>query len=349
MEAEIPKAFQMPAERSRSDETVRPIESAKATHTPSFVVSLDFEMFWGVAAFRSLQNYRRNVEGEWSAIPRMLALFHKREVQATWATVGMVMCRDHAQWRETRPVLLPGYSRPELSAYCHDAFAREHPRLFFARPLVEQILATPGQELASHTYSHFYCGDQGVTPEQFGADLACARVAAAGLGAHFKSIVFPRNQLRDTFIALLPQYGFRVYRGNPQNWIYRNGDVMPGGLVGRGIRFLDAWLPLSGQGVVRPILRNRMVDLPASAFLRPWSPRLTAFESIRLERIKRSMTAAAETGGCFHLWWHPHNFGVNLDANMALLETLLSHYHVLRDRYGMQSRCMGDYASLAAN
>jgi peptidoglycan/xylan/chitin deacetylase (PgdA/CDA1 family) len=349
METELPKAFQLHSERFKSDGSIRPVDNAKTTHAPSFVISLDFEMFWGVAAFRSLRNYGRNVEGEWRAIPRMLKLFSQNHIRATWATVGMVMCRDHAQWREIRPAPLPSYSRPELSAYCHDVAAREHPRLFFARPLVEQILATPGQELASHTYSHFYCDDQRTTLEQFGADLACARMAALALGAACKTMVFPRNQLRDDYIALLPQNGFRVYRGNPQNWIYRSGDAVPGGLAGRGFRFLDAWLPISGHGLVRPTLRNRLVDLPASAFLRPWSARLGAFEPLRLGRIMRGMTLAAQTGTCFHLWWHPHNFGVNVDENLAVVETLLAHYHVLHDRYGMQSRCMADYASLVAN
>ncbi|MDB5855696.1 MAG: hypothetical protein JWR22_3737 [Herminiimonas sp.] len=349
METEMPKAFRLHCERSGRDQAVQPINYAKAADTPSFVISLDFEMFWGVAAFRSLPSYRRNVEGEWSAIPRMLALFRKNAIRATWATVGMVMCRDHAEWRKIRPEPMPTYSRPGLSTYNHDAAAREHPTLFFARPLVEQILATPGQELASHTYSHFYCGEQGTTPEQFSADLACARKAASALGAQYKSIVFPRNQLRAEYVALLPQNGFHVYRGNPQNWIYQTGDVVPGGLAGRGVRFLDAWLPLSGPGVARPTACNRMVEVTASAFLRPWSPRLAAFESIRLERIKRSMTVAARTGGCYHLWWHPHNFGVNLDANLAVVETLVSHYNRLRDRYGMQSRCMGDFAGLVVN
>jgi peptidoglycan/xylan/chitin deacetylase (PgdA/CDA1 family) len=349
MEMEMPKAFQLHSELSGSDANARTVEGAKRNKTPGFVISLDFEMFWGVAAFRSLPSYRRNVEGEWNAIPRMLALFRHNDVRATWATVGMAMCRNHAEWREIRPRTMPGYSRPELSAYCHDDSAREHPRLFFARALVEQILDTPGQELGSHTYSHFYCGEPGATPEQFAADLVCAKIAEASLGMTCKSIVFPRNQLRDDYIALLPQNGFEVYRGNSQSWIYRDGDVVPAGLAGRAVRFMDAWLPISGRGVSQPTFRNRMVNLPASAFLRPYSPGLASLEPLRAGRIKRSMTAAAEAGGCFHLWWHPHNFGVNLDANLAVLETVLSHYRLLRDQYGMQSRCMGDFASHFAN
>lgn len=339
----MPKAFRLHCEHSQSSETVLPIEVAKATRAPSFVISMDFEMFWGVGGFRTVDSYRKNVEGEWRAIPRMLALFRENHIRATWATVGMVLCRDHAQWREIRPALAPSYSRRQLSAYCHDALAQAYPRLFFARPLVEQILCTPGQELASHTYSHFYCNEEGATPEQFGADLACARMVTAELGVQCRSMVFPRNQLRKEYIALLPEYGFRVYRGNPPNWMYRTGDVMPGGFAGRGVRFLDAWLPLSGSSVAQPNVRNRLVNLPASAFLRPWPRRLSAFEPMRLGRIKWSMTMAAQQGGCFHLWWHPHNFGVNLDQNLSVLEALLSHYHRLRDRYGMQSHCMGDF------
>ena len=73
----------------------------------SLVISLDFELFWGVADSRTVAGYRNNVEGEWNAIPRMLALFRQYGVRATWAAVGMLMCRNHAQWRENPPSLFP--------------------------------------------------------------------------------------------------------------------------------------------------------------------------------------------------------------------------------------------------
>ena len=57
------------------------------------------------------------------------------------------------------------------------------------------------------------------------------------------------------------------------------------------------------------------------------------------------MTAAARTGGVFHLWWHPHNFGVNQEENLSILEAVLRHYRTLADSYGMQTHCMGDFAS----
>jgi hypothetical protein len=315
--------------------------------TAKFVISLDFELFWGVSDSRTIAGYGHNVLGEWQAIPRLLALFGRYGLRATWATVGMIMCRDYRHWREVRPAILPGYARAAVSPYSLDSLVREHPRLFFARPLVEQILATNGQELATHTYSHFYCNEAGATPEQLAADLACARSIAADMGVTLRSMVFPRNQIVGNFLSVLPAVGIQVYRGNAQHWLYRNGNAVPGGIAGRAIRFADACLPLSGQCTVREQGNGELLNLPASLFLYPWSTRPRALLALRLHRVKQGMTAAARTGRIFHLWWHPHNFGVNLEENLALLEAILEHYYLLSHTYGMQSRCMADFASSA--
>lgn len=312
---------------------------------PALVISLDFELFWGVAASRSIRQYGAHVEGEWRAIPAMLEVFRRHGIKATWATVGMLMCRDHAQWRSLRPRILPGYARPECSTYALDEAVRNHPRLFFARGLVQRIGDCPGQELASHTYSHFYCGEEGATPEQFAADLECANEIGREMHLKYSSLVFPRNQLAPAYLGALSAAGISVYRGNPRHWLYRRGHQAPAGMAGRTLRFADSWLPLSGSAVVRPEISNGLVDVHASHFLRPWSPRLDLLEPLRMQRLKQGMTRAAQSGSVFHLWWHPHNFGLHTDRNIAVLERLLEHYRTLRDRYGMQSMSMGEFAT----
>ncbi len=311
----------------------------------SFVISLDFELFWGVSDKHTVAGYGRNVMGEWQAIPQMLGMFREYGVRVSWATVGMIMCRDCRQWREIRPTAPPTYGRAGLSPYLLDALVQEHPMLFFARPLVERILDTPGQELATHTYSHFYCGEQGVTPAQLAADLVCARVIGEDMGVRFRSAVFPRNQIVAPFLEVLPQAGIRVYRGISRHWLYRKGDGVAGGIAGRAVRFADACLPLSGSGAVQQRHAGGLVNLPASLFLYPWSGRNSMLLSLRLARIKGAMTAAARSGTVFHLWWHPHNFGVNLAHNLALLDAILRHYRMLAGRYGMQSQCMADFGA----
>ena len=57
------------------------------------------------------------------------------------------------------------------------------------------------------------------------------------------------------------------------------------------------------------------------------------------------MTYAAQSEQTFHLWWHPHNFGRDLEANMSFLKRLLEHYRSLNEHYGMQSRTMAEAAS----
>lgn len=310
----------------------------------ALVISLDFELFWGVGAAHSVASYGRNVQGEWLAVPKLLGLFRRYGIRASWATVGMVMCRNYKEWHEIRPSAMPGYRHSGVSSYVMDKLVRDKPGLFFARPLVEQILATPGQELATHTYSHFYCSEDGVTPEQFAADLACASVLAADLGVRCRSLVFPRNQIVGDFLDVLPEAGIEVYRGTQRHWLYRNGDTVAGGIAGRALRFADACLPLSGSRVEQVGQRGRLVNVPASLFLYPWSRRQGSLVPLRLHRIKQCMTRAARTGGICHIWWHPHNFGVDTERNLALLEVVLQHYRMLADRYGMLSHCMGDFA-----
>jgi len=209
----------------------------------ALVLSLDFELFWGVADSRSIAGYRENIEGEWEAIPRILDLFRHYGIRATWATVGMLMCRDYSQWREIKPSVMPGYARQQCSTYLLDSVVRGNPKMFFARPLVEQILDTQGQEIASHSYSHFYCGEVGATPAQFAADLVCSQEIGAELGVTYRSFVFPRNQIQSAYLEVLEKAGFKIFRGTSNHWLYRNGHFVAGGIAGRAFRLVDAYLP----------------------------------------------------------------------------------------------------------
>lgn len=312
-----------------------------------FVISLDFELFWGVSDTQTIGRYGRNVLGEWQAVPRMLALFRYHRVSVTWATVGAILCRDYGEWRSLQSLPCLHGRRPGAAVRAEDDRVRQHPELFFARPLVERILDTDGQELATHTYSHFYCNDAGATPAQFVDDLARARELATALGTGFQTVVFPRNQVSPAFLAVLPEAGIRVYRGNAQHWLYRDGDAVPGRMAGRIVRYADAVLPLSGSGCRHEHVEGDIVNVPASLFLYPWSALSEPLVALRLRRIKQGMTAAARTGALFHLWWHPHNFGVNLGHNMAILGEILRHYRYLADTFGMESQCMGAFAAPA--
>ena len=80
-----------------------------------------------------------------------------------------------------------------------------------------------------------------------------------------------------------------------------------------------------------------------SRFLRP-AVRHAGLERLRLRRIASAMEAAARRRTLFHLWWHPHNFGVDLQENLAFLRGILDHFRSLQDRHGMRSMTMAAVA-----
>jgi hypothetical protein len=67
-----------------------------------------------------------------------------------------------------------------------------------------------------------------------------------------------------------------------------------------------------------------------------------------MRRIEKAMQTAAVTGGTFHLWWHPENFGKNLSENMAILVKVLDCFRRLRDAHGMHSRAMSEVGNSAS-
>ena len=75
--------------------------------TPAFgalVISLDFELHWGVRDKRPADGpYRENLLGAREAIPRMLDLFEEFGVAATWATVGFLFAKNRREREEFSP------------------------------------------------------------------------------------------------------------------------------------------------------------------------------------------------------------------------------------------------------
>ena len=316
----------------------------------ALVISLDFEINWGVRDQQTLAQYGPNLLGVRQAIPAMLALFAEFGLHVTWATVGLLFFETKAEMLAHLPEVRPQYADSNLSPYLVlDQVGEDeaHDPYHFGRSLINQIRATPGQEMASHTFCHYYCLERGQTVETFRHDMQTAVKVAAEQGMSLKSLVFPRNQYNAEYLETCREAGITSYRGNEQSWIYRERSEEQQALYKRGARLLDAYVNLSGQHTARwvDMVRSFPYNVPASRFLRPWSGRLQALESLRLRRILAGMEHAAARGEVFHLWWHPHNFGVNLAENMAILRAVAEHFQRLQARHGFESLSMGDVAA----
>lgn len=320
----------------------------------SFTISLDFELYWGVRDKRSIEVYRENLLGVWEAVPGMLALFEKYGIHATWAAVGFLFLEDEKAFEENLPAQLPLYKNHNLSPYHYvDVLEKERfedetfCKMHFAKPLIERIQNTPHQEIATHTYSHYYTREPNISQDAFEADLHQAVKVAQQSGVTVDSLVFPRNQIDEGSVTRLPKAGICIFRGNPSHWAYKEGEVAKTFLQ-RVYRFADIYLNLSGAHLTLPKKMNGLVELQSSLFFRAYSKKFSFLESLKLRRVKHAMTKAAKEGKNFHLWWHPHNFGVNREENLENLEEVLQHFAALQAQYGMVSLNMRELGSYDA-
>lgn len=319
----------------------------------ALVVSLDFEIHWGVRDHKPADgDYRPHLLGERQSVPAMLEIFREFEVAATWATVGFLFARSKADLEKYKPAILPEYKNAALFPYDQEVGDDEAADLLhYAPSLIELIRRTPRQEIGTHTYSHYYCLEAGQTHESFAADLQSAVRIAADYGIRPTSIVFPRNQHNPAYEDVLREQKIVCFRGNPNAWMYQVSENNGKNPLFRAARLADAYVNLSGTNTIKwedVWSGGETANVPASFFLRPFSEKIKGLENLRLKRLSESVRHAAKNKEIFHLWWHPHNFGVNLDENIGFLRKLLEVYRECRERYGMQSLTMTETAERAA-
>jgi hypothetical protein len=312
----------------------------------TFVISLDFELIWGVRDKHSIESYGANIIGVRRAVPALLDLFAERGIACTWATVGLLFFAEKAEVLKVLPRRLPAYTDPKLSPYGDvnsmgpDEGADPY---HYGLSLLKQIMQHPRQEIATHTFSHFYCLEDGGDVDSFRADLAAAQTAAQRMGIGLSSIVFPRNQLSIAHLDICREFGLRAFRGNERVWFHQPRPESRQNLLVRAFRFGDAYLPLAGASDHEPTVVHGVVDVPASRFLRAANG-IDLLRRPRLQRITSAMETAARHRRLCHLWWHPHNFGVNLQENLHFLRDILDHFHTLQVQYGMRSMNMAAVA-----
>jgi peptidoglycan/xylan/chitin deacetylase (PgdA/CDA1 family) len=314
-----------------------------------FVISLDFEIYWGIRDVISLNDYKKNLLGIREAMPFLLHLFKQYNINATFATVGFLFFQDKKELCKNLPQEKPHYFNSNLSPYYHvqsiGKNEKEDP-FHFGTSTIDQVIAA-GQEIGSHSFSHFYCLEKGASLQAFKEDLSAAIQIASKKKIELKSFVFPRNQYNEDYINICKEMGFTSFRGNEKSWLFSSETRGPFMIFRRPFRLLDSYINLSGHNCYSfdYMKRSPILNISSSRFLRPFSKRLKAIEKLRLKRITDSMSFAAKKGLVYHLWWHPHNFGINQSENFSFLENILKHYKKLNTEFDFESVSMQQLAN----
>lgn len=314
------------------------------------IISLDFELMWGVRDHRSIAEYGDAVLGAREAIPRMLSLFEAYGIRATWATVGFLFARNRAELFDHAPVIRPDYVSERASPYAfaecglgHDE--RDDP-WHFGRSLVERIGDTPGQEIATHSFSHFCCLEPGHSREAFAADIAAAFSIMESAGHVPRSMVFARNQYDTESARTAAAAGIKVFRGNPGGFVAKPRPRSEKSLPIRAMQLAEDVFPFAGRN--RALDANALgglVNVHANRFLRPSIGKYALLSRMHLRKVRAEMRRAAAEGDAFHLWWHPHNFGRNTESGLRQLEDICREYRALNSAFGFASVTMVEEAS----
>jgi hypothetical protein len=315
-----------------------------------FTISLDFELYWGMRDKKSIDEYKYNLQGVSNAIPKMLKMFCDNSIHATWATVGFLFFKGSDELKDNIPKSIPNYNNKEFSPYEYITSTSKIEKAYhFAPELIDLIIEFDGQEIATHTFSHYYCLEKGQSIVEFEEDLYSAIETAKQKGLSFKSLVFPRNQWNKKYLSVLDKLGIQCFRGNESSWIYNASGDEDQNKFQRLFRFIDGFFNLSGHNTypLNECIKEKPFNFPSSLFLRPYSKMFSILNGQKLKRIKNAMSYAAENNQIFHLWWHPHNFGTNINNNFDFLKDIVDHYNFLSKKHKMVSLNMSELCKLA--
>lgn len=306
----------------------------------ALVISLDFELFWGVFDLYTCPN-QTYFNNTLEIIPKLLDLFAKYEIHATWATVGMLFNENKEEWLSNIPTETPNYENKKLDAYAHGKFAinKANSKYYFAPELVKKVIETPQQELSSHTYSHYYALEQGQNIYSFDADIKQAIKLGKKFNINIESLVFPRNQFNESYTKVCFDNGIKTLRSNPDSWYWKN--TQDNSLGKRLFRLIDTYHCLDKKSYgINQVKTLEKVKLQASSrFLRPISSK-SFLNNLRNQNIKKELKKTAKNGEIYHLWWHPHNFGNFPKESLLALEEILKIYKELKNQYGFESLSM---------
>lgn len=319
-----------------------------------FVISLDYEIHWGVFDKKSVDDYRQNLENVGLVIDRLLQMSKDYDVKITFATVGFLFSKDKEELLKFSPKLKPTYNNQKFSPYpILDTIGQNEDEDPFHYGLsgINKIKADGNHEIGTHTYCHYYCHIPGQTLQQFDDDLNSAISLAEKNNIKIESLVFPRNMIDahkaedQPILDVLKKHGITSFRGKEDSFIYNihTTKFYKNWLVFKVLKFLDAYISITGSNTYDVVKINKgktVINLPSSRLLRAYSNKFKRFENLKLRRIKKAMTKAAQRNEMFHLWWHPHNFGAQTEENFANLEEVFKTYKSLSKDYGFESTTM---------
>lgn len=299
----------------------------EVSHNPTFIISLDTELLWGVIhTDADYSRLTRDTSAGRGVIDTLLSLFKLYNIPATWAIVGHLFL-DRCKKEEG----IPHRNMPRFKEdwYSSDPCTDIHKApLYYGKDIVEKILSSlVKHEIGYHSFSHVIFSE--CSREVAQAEIEEGVKLAKEMGISLKSFVFPQDKVGH--LDVLKENGFVAYRGIRAKHIGSDRNLLLrkfGGAVDKLIA-----LP------VEPKWKDGIWEIPASMiFLDPLFP----FSLV--DRAKRGISRAIKEDKVFHMYLHPENLLYQPSLG-KYLDELLAFVARKRDEGKLHAATMGELAS----
>jgi len=306
---------------------------------PTVVISLDLELAWGTFDLCFNDDLLRMAR--WThdiGVPNLLDHLTRNGISASWAVVGAMMCSSLPDVGGLPEVRYPHFSKPWFCYVPKDGDESTHPEWFGAR-LVEMIRkAQPEQEIGFHSFSHVPFGCPGMTRERAIAEYNHCVQTARELGLPTSCFVFPRNLV--AYLSELRDAGFTCFRDVDELPVrFASNKLTSVGMV------LADFAGLSPR-MIEPSLKEGMVSIPGSLLIRyagGWRKYIP--DSSRLRRLRRGLDRVRQSGGVFHVWFHPENLYAEWPRLENVVARFLEELGLLVRKGDLRCLTMGQLAS----
>src|SRR3989344_1457776 len=254
-----------------------------------FCLSLDTELLWG----RHDGNWRlfeKNALRVRPVIKKLLQLFKKYKIPATWAIVGHLFLRNDT---------LPGW---------------------YASDVVKAIKQVDGQEIGSHSFFHTRFGSAPCTRERAEMEIReCVRLAQKE-NIRLESFVFPYNSVGH--LDILKKYGFICFRGDDQ---YSTRSPLK-----KIQLLVDLFMPTGSPVYVPKQTNGLIEIPGSFYFLSARGFRRYIPKNVRFRKAKRGIDRAVAEKKIFHMWTHPIDLPIQSEDLLDDIEQILAYACELR-------------------
>ena len=278
-------------------------------------ISIDLELAWGFWDSLTPEILRLAESAELPICEKLLELFDRYEIPATWAIVSAMLDRNSPQGR-------PGNAAA-----------------WYAPGILERIAAAKiSHEIGSHGGWHVYYDR--MSAAQALDDLDYVKDMHRENGLALVSFVYPRNRIGH--LDLVAAAGLQTFRGPDTGWVRIAGKLWPS--LGRLVTFSDKILPIP-PAPARPQSRGSLVDIPGSMLLSGRNgPRRYILPQVTRAKLAAGLASARRSGRTFHFWFHPCNFYYRSEEQFATLAWFLERAADEASRGRIEICTMGSYA-----